>query len=199
MEHPQPIVCVKSALFDKRKNGFSDYEIQGGDIIIAQRELLEKDDTYRQVLPECVFVHNGKVWAYERTEAGGEANLHGKTAVAVGGHWDLEDLVSNNSVIDLAASFEKAMNREIEEEVSLTSNIIKKRKLEKVICADDTFVDRHHVAVIYICELDGEGISANEDQLKELGFIDPQELLDGDYNNEVWTRMICEILVNEKQ
>lgn len=199
MKHPQHIICVKSALFEQRENGFSDYKIQRGDIIIAQREMLEEDDSYRQILPVCVFVYEGKVWAYQRTEAGGENRLHNKIAVAVGGHWDLEDLVSNNSVIDLPASFEKAMNREIGEEISLTSNIVNKRKLEKVICADDTFVDRHHVAVIHICELDGEGISANEDQLKELGFIDPQELLDGDYNNEVWTRMICEILVNEKQ
>ncbi len=196
MKHPQHIICVKASLFGQRENGFSDYEIQGGDIIIAQREMLENDANFRQVQPECVFVNNGKVWAYQRTEAGGEESLHGKIAVAVGGHWDLEDVVSNDSVIDLPASFEKAMSREIEEEVTLTSNIVKIEKLEKLICADDTFVDRHHVAVVHICELDGEGISANEEQLKELGFIDPQELLDGDYNNEVWTRMICEILVS---
>ncbi len=198
MKHPQHIIGVKSSLFDHRENGFSDYEIQGGDIIIAQREMLENDANFRQILPVCVFVNNGKVWAYQRTEASGEKNLHGKIAVAVGGHWDLEDIVSNDSVIDLPASFEKAMSREIEEEVTLTSNIAKIEKLEKFICADDTFVDRHHVAVIHICELDGEGISANEEQLKELGFIAPQELLDGDYNNEVWTRMICEILVSKK-
>lgn len=67
-----------------------------------------------------------------------------------------------------------------------------------MICADDTEVDRVHMAMIYMHELDGEGIESAEDQLKTVGFVSPQELLDGDYNIEVWARIVCEILVSDQ-
>ena len=165
--------------------------------MLGQRAMLEQDDEFRQVLPISIFTHKGKVWAYERTSKGGEDRLHNKVAVAVGGHWDMADLLLVDGVIDLEKSLEAAMERELREEVKLTSSIVKSYKLDDMICADDTEVDRLHIAMIHVHELDGEGLDSAEDQLKTIGFIDPQELLSGDYNIEVWARIICEILVKE--
>lgn len=197
MKHQEHIVCIKSSKFKNREHGFVDYKLTIQDLMLGQRAMLEQDDEFRQVLPISIFTHKGKVWAYERTSKGGEDRLHNKVAVAVGGHWDMADLALVDGVIDLEKSIETAMARELEEEVKLTSSVVKSYKLDKMVCADDTEVDRLHIAMIHVHELDGEGLDSAEDQLKTIGFIDPQELLDGDYNIEVWARIICEILVKE--
>jgi predicted NUDIX family phosphoesterase len=196
-KHQEHIVCIKSTAVKHREHGFVDYEIKLSDLMLGQRAALEEDDNFRQLLPISIFTCNGKVWAYERTSKGGEDRLHNKIAVAVGGHWDMEDITLKNGVIDLSASLQVAMNRELKEEVKITSNIIRSKQLPKMICADDTEVDRVHVGVVYVHELDGELIESVEDQLKTIGFISPQELLSGDYNIEVWARIICEILLSD--
>lgn len=193
-KHQEHIVCVKSEKVAHRKNGFVDYQLNNEDLMLGQRFSLERDEDFRQLLPISIFTYQGKVWAYERTSKGGESRLHNKIAVAVGGHWDLEDLVVENSIIDLEASLANATARELEEEVKLTSSITNSYELDKKICADDTEVDRVHMAVVYVHELDGEGIESVEEQLKSVGFVSPKELLSGNYNLEAWARIICEIL-----
>lgn len=193
-KHQEHIVCIKSDRVKHREHGFVDYKLNSQDLMLGQRAVLENDDDFRQLLPISIFTHKGKVWAYERTSKGGESRLHNKIAVAVGGHWDLADLVVKDSVINLEESLAQATARELEEEVKLSSNIIKTYELEKKVCADDTEVDRVHIAVVYVHELDGEGIESAEDQLKTVGFVTPKELLVGDYNLEAWARIICEIL-----
>ncbi|OUV23557.1 MAG: hypothetical protein CBC55_00790 [Gammaproteobacteria bacterium TMED95] len=199
MKHQEHIVCIKAEKVCNRKNGFVDYKLKNEDLMLGQRASLERDEDFRQLLPISIFLHDGKVWAYERTSKGNEERLFNKVAVAVGGHWDLADLVTSNSVIDLEASLKKATERELEEEIKLSSTIVESYELERKICADDTEVDKVHMAVVYVHKLDGDGIESAEDQLKTLGFISPQELLSGDYNLEAWARIICEILVTDQE
>jgi len=193
-KHQEHIVCIKSEKVNHHKDGFVDYSLNNADLMLGQRKSLEQDGDFRQVLPMSIFTHKGKVWAYERTSAGGERRLHNKVAVAVGGHWDLEDLVVENSIINLKESLSRTMARELEEEVKLSSTIIKTTELERKVCAMDTEVDRLHLAVVFVHELDGEELDSSEDQLKTIGFISPDELLSGEYNIETWARIICEIL-----
>lgn len=197
-KHQEHIVCIKASAVEHRAHGFVDYELNLADLMLGQRAMLENDEDFRQVLPISIFTHNGKVWAYERTSKGGESRLHNKIAVAVGGHWDMDDIITKGGIIDLEESLQKAMERELLEEVKLSSAVVKSTRLKKMICADDTEVDRVHMAMIYMHELDGEGIESAEDQLKTVGFVSPQELLDGDYNIEVWARIVCEILVSDQ-
>lgn len=196
-KHQQHIVCIKASKVAHRENGFVDYDLVAEDLMLGQRAVLENDPDFRQVLPISIFTHQGKVWAYERTSKGGEDRLHNKVAVAVGGHWDMEDLVVEGSVIDLEKSLDAAMARELAEEVNITSKVVKSTKLRKMICADDTEVDKVHLAVVYMHELDGEGIESAEEELKTIGFLTPEELLSGEYNIEAWARLACEILQAE--
>jgi predicted NUDIX family phosphoesterase len=194
LKHQEHIVCIKSSHVKHREHGFVEYDLQLKDLMLGQRAVLEGDDDFRQVLPISVFTCNGKVWAYERTSKGGESRLHNKVAVAVGGHWDMADIIINEGVIDLEASLKQAVDRELEEEINLTSKIINTTRLPKMICADTTEVDRVHLGMVWLHELDGEGIESAEDQLKTIGFVSPEELLSERYNAEVWAKIICNIL-----
>ena len=196
MKHLEHIVCIKSDKVKNREYGFVEYELNIADLMLGQRAVLEKDDDFRQVLPISIFTCNGKVWVYTRTSKGGEARLHNKVATCVGGHWDMNDIVLTDGVIDLEASLKKAVDRELEEEVKVTANIVKTYKLPKMICCDDSEVDRVHTAIVWVHELDGEGVSSVEDQLETVGFVSPEDLLNGDYNLENWARITCEILLS---
>lgn len=193
-KHQEHIVCIKSSHVAHKANGFVDYQLERQDLMLGQRSVLEHDEDFRQVLPISIFTCQGKVWAYERTAKGGESRLHNKIAVAVGGHWDMADLVIENSIINLPLSLEQAMARELAEEVKLTSKIVNSYKLDKMICADESEVDRVHLGMVWVHELDGEGLESAEDQLKTIGFVTPKELLNGDYNMEAWAKIICNII-----
>ncbi len=195
IKHQEHIICIKSSKVNHHQHGFVDYKLNLADLMLGQRASLEKDEDFRQVLPISIFIHNSKVWAYERTSKGGESRLHNKVAVAVGGHWDIDDITIENGAINLESSLDKAIQRELAEEIHLTSTIIKTHKLPKMICADETEVDRVHMGMVYVHEIDGEDIQSAEDQLKTIGFVSPKELLSGKYNIEVWARIICEILI----
>jgi predicted NUDIX family phosphoesterase len=56
-------------------------------------------------------------------------------------------------------------------------------------------VDRVHLGLIWVHELDGTGIEAVEDQLHEIGFVPPLELLNGKYNLETWAKIICHMIL----
>lgn len=95
--------------------------ISGADIVIAQRESAETDETLRQIIPYVVLVNdNDEVLTYSRTKEAGEARLHGNWSIGFGGHVDLEDVVFENSVIDLGATVSLACKRELQEELALS-------------------------------------------------------------------------------
>lgn len=194
MKHQEHIVCIKASHVKHREYGFVDYELRLEDLMLGQRAMLEQDDDFRQVLAISLFTCQGKVWAYRRTPKGGESRLHNKVSVCVGGHWDAEDIVFRDGVIDLDASLDQAIARELREEVRISATIISSRRQPKFICCDDSEVDRVHMAMVWVHELDGEGIESAEAQLETLGFFSPQELLTGDYNLENWARLGCLIL-----
>lgn len=198
MRHQEHIVCVKSDKVKNREYGFVEYELNVADLMLGQRAVLESDEDFRQVLPISIFTCNGKVWAYKRTPKGGETRLHNKVATCVGGHWDMADITLVNGVIDLEVSLKKAVDRELEEEVNVTANIIRTYKLPKMICCDDSEVDRVHMAMVWVHELDSEGVSSAEDQLETVGFMSPEELLNGKLDLENWARLTCEILLSTK-
>ena len=100
MKHQEHIVCIKSDRVINLGNGTATYDLSLGDLMLGQRERLENDEDFRQVLPISVFIHQGSVWAYERTKKGGETRLHNKIAIAVGGHWDISCLLYTSDAAD---------------------------------------------------------------------------------------------------
>lgn len=199
-KHLAHIVCVDAMHFVNRNDeGFCDFTLENGDVIIARRHELEHDYRFRQVLPVVVFTHQGRLWAYKRTDKGGEKGLHNQVSVAVGGHFDLADVVFTNSAIDIKASLDKAVSREIREEVTLhDAKVVSSRQLDKVIAADITGVDAKHIALVTVVELDQPTVTSNEDELETLGFMSPEALLDGGYHLETWASIICRLLCTTK-
>ena len=50
------------------------------------RDLAEQDPSYKQLIPYCIFRHGDDIFCYTRGTAQGEARLHAKRSIGVGGH-----------------------------------------------------------------------------------------------------------------
>lgn len=198
-KHQEHVVCVKASHFENRKDGFADYTLKSSHLMTGQRAELENDHDFRQVIPVAVFTHDGRIWAYRRTTTSGESRLVGKVTVAVGGHWDVDDIVSRDSIIDVQQSMVVALDREIVEEVKISSAVTGVFQLKRCICSDETEVDSVHIAVINMISLDGELIEPLEDKLESLGFMTPEELMSGDYDLDTWGRLIAELVVKARE
>lgn len=195
-QHPQHIVAFPAHLVDDRVDGWSDYKPLSTDLIFACRGHLESNTNYRQLMPVFILVQNRKIWCYVRGKASGEAKLHGKIAAAVGGHWDLADIVINpDSTIDYEKSIRIAGDREVREEIGLSdSDILKITTLPRLYASDANPVDRLHACVVTVYELQPDVIvEAKEAALEPIGFMDIHDLREliakTDQVVEDWTRM----------
>lgn len=72
-----------------------------------ERPQAEEDPTHRQIIPYAVVRHRGRFFLMRRTKGGGEARLHDRYTLGVGGHINPQD-VGGNPVLDgCAANFWK--------------------------------------------------------------------------------------------
>jgi len=81
--------------------------------------------SFLQLIPYVILKHEGRVGTYIRPDKGNEGRLHGKASIGVGGHIDLEDVVHEDSVVDLDQTLRLSCIREIREEVDLSVGLEK--------------------------------------------------------------------------
>lgn len=152
-----------------------------------------------QIIPYYLFRNRGRYLRYVRTETGGDARLHGKVSVGVGGHIDLKDVVADaEGRIDLVATLSLAGKREADEEIGARIDDEAFRFIG-TIYATDTEVDRVHVGVVGVCDLtdeQAEGLTINEEigdhAFKTLAEVKAEADGDDTKTLETWTRLVIE-------
>lgn len=50
------------------------------------REAAENDPSHKQIIAYAIFCHQGRILHYTRGGSGGEARLHDKGSIGIGGH-----------------------------------------------------------------------------------------------------------------
>lgn len=105
------------------------------------RPQAEEDPSYRQIIPYALVCYAEKYFLMRRTKRGGEARLHNRYTLGVGGHINPED-VGGNPVLD-------GLRRELLEEVGITHY-----RAEPVgfIVLDDSPVSRVHAGIVFRVE-----------------------------------------------
>lgn len=119
-----------------------------GWVQFMDRPLAEDDPSHKQIIPYGVVVQAGRVFLMERLSGGGEARLHGKLSLGVGGHVNPIDGHAGEWV-------HTTMVRELEEELHAAGV----RSLEPIgFINDDTSpVGSVHLGVVYRIELEDAG------------------------------------------
>src|SRR5436190_1519667 len=77
------------------------------------RDDVEKDPSYKQLIPYCIFRCEERVFHYRRGKMQGEARLHSLRSIGIGGH------ISSTDATTAEASYLAALDREIDEEIFL--------------------------------------------------------------------------------
>lgn len=64
----------------------------------VERAYAEKTPALKQPIPYCVVIQEGKVFLLTRSKKGGEARLHNKLSIGVGGHVEAVDLPTSEEL-----------------------------------------------------------------------------------------------------
>ncbi len=150
------------------------------------RDIMEEDPSFKQLIPYCIFVHNGKIFNYRRGTAQGEARLHSKRSIGVGGHICTLDQDGENH------AYLEGMKREIDEEVSITGAY--QDKCVGLINDDDSAVGKVHLGIVHLFELDQAKVFPKEASMLEAGFSSPEELLAERDQFETWSQICLDAL-----
>lgn len=152
------------------------------------RDEAETDPSFKQLIAYAIFRHEGRILAYERTSKGGEARLHNKLSLGIGGHINPIDGLTNN-----LSTYLTGMEREIREEIRFSGTA--KQHLFAVINDDTNEVGRVHLGIVHLFELDCEDVTPNEKALANPTFYNLEELAGTLYARlETWSAICVDAL-----
>jgi predicted NUDIX family phosphoesterase len=162
----------------------------------VERERAERTPEWKQVIPYSIVLFAGQVLLLERLKAGGEARLHHKLSIGVGGHVNPADLAASTAAGRGRALglLEAGARRELEEELELGGEI----SIESVgLINDDTNpVGAVHVGLVQRVTAEGR-VSIRETNALRGGLVEPDELrglLARGANLESWSALLVERL-----
>lgn len=180
------------------------------------RASAEHDEAYLQPIPYLVLRNSaGQVWCYLRT--GGDARLEGRCSCGVGGHVDGQDAVaslpndnfdsgqrtsdkgySQISSINPQATLERALRREVAEELGVGAPDLGPLTCHGLIYEGLSAVGRVHLGVLFSAPwrpAQAPQPTAGE-ALRGLGFM-PAGAIADDPRFELWSRLAARWLAQQ--
>jgi predicted NUDIX family phosphoesterase len=157
------------------------------------RPEMEADPSFKQFIPYVVFRYrdaegNLHLFQYTRGKGQGEARLHAKRSIGVGGHISSVDAASGNA-------YDEGMRRELAEEVAIGAPYTS--TVAGLINDDLTEVGRVHLGVVHLCDIAAPEVAPREDDLAFSGFRPVSELLSEIDRFETWSQICLKALFSE--
>lgn len=150
----------------------------------------EEDPTHKQLIPYALFRHNGKFINYMRSKSGGEARLHAKRSMGIGGHINPEDEREDHLGME---TYLAGVEREINEELNIQGGYT--QKIVALLNDDSNEVGKVHLGVVHLFELETDQVTSNEDAIADLKFSSIEELQGEMHENlESWSQICADIL-----
>jgi predicted NUDIX family phosphoesterase len=153
---------------------------------------VEDDPSYKQLIPYVIFRCGPDVLCYTRGTSQGEARLHRKRSLGVGGHVDEEDADGRPT----SAAYEMALRREIDEEVTVRSP----GRITRVglINDDATPVGQVHLGVVHLYDLERPEVVPREAGLADCRFVPLDQVRAEIEQFETWSQMCIQgFLIDE--
>jgi len=156
------------------------------------RAEVEQDPSFKQLIPYVIFRHRDPagataVFQYTRGKGMGEARLHAKRSIGVGGHISIGDRVSESAV-----PYAEGMRRELDEEVRVESPFVE--NCVGLINDDETPVGQVHLGVVHLVEVERPAVYPRESEIIEAGFRPVEQLLADLDRFESWSQICLQAL-----
>ena len=145
------------------------------------RPAMEVDPSFKQVIPYLVLRDGERYFLMRRTRAGGDARLHDRWSIGVGGHLNPGDG-------DLAGG----LRREWAEE--LVADFEPDFSLVGLLNDDTTDVGSVHLGAVYVADAGGRPVTIRETDKLSGAFADPSEVAAVAADLETWSRLVFDFL-----
>jgi predicted NUDIX family phosphoesterase len=172
--------------FRTEREGESFLARVGGQGFFVQRERAEETPGWKQIIPYCVVASDERILLMKRRAKGGEARLHDKFSIGVGGHINPLDN-DDAGAIDLVRS---AARREIAEELEVRGEY--DLHLVGYLNDDSNPVGAVHLGVVFAANPSGS-VRIREQDVLEGAMVDRAELrarLARGENLETWSSIL---------
>lgn len=176
------------------KEGFSKGSLEDikANPLFEKRSLLEYLPSQRHPIPYCVVKSGDKYFLIFRENGSGETRLIGKKGL-LGGHIDEEDKVEGINGIDLVATIENGLYRELEEEANLTKDMVKSISLLGFIkIEEDGCVENDHLGLVYLIEVPNTDLKAVEEGVLSGDWFTKEEIISMKSSLERWSELVFE-------
>lgn len=151
----------------------------------VERRHAESDSSLKQIIPYTLVTHGSEVLLLRRLDRGGEARLHGKLSIGVGGHINPVD-VGEADLLDVAC------RRELEEEIAIGCPY--GLASVGVINDDSTDVGSVHFGLVNVARCETRDVVVRETDVIEGSFVGRGQLVEmahGDPGRfETWSALI---------
>ena len=158
---------------------FESYEVK-------RRGDMEEDPNYKQLIGYVLLkdITTGEVLVYKRLVGGGEARLHGKASVGIGGHMNEVEGKTIYEMLKINAA------RELNEEVGVSEGYaLNNLHFIGLINDDKTEVEQVHVGVVYECKVDKQRVEVKEDDTLVIKWMTGKEAK-AEENYETWSEFL---------
>ena len=146
------------------------------------RSAAESDPSLKQIIPYLVLRDGDRIFLMKRTKAGGDARLHDRYTIGVGGHLNPGD-----------SSILGGLAREWREE--LEADFLPEFVFLGLLNDDTVDVGVHHLGVVYLADAAGRSVRVRETH-KLSGSFQPVDVVMDVYDRmETWSQLAMDAVV----
>lgn len=152
----------------------------------VERATAERTPSWKQVIPYTLVQSGERILLTRRTKNGGEARLHDKHSIGIGGHINPIDLEEGALRNPLPAG----ARREIAEELDVRGSC--EMRAVGILNDDSNSVGAVHVGVVHVMRVEGS-VEVREKEQLEGRLVTPlelRELAERGANLETWTKLL---------
>ncbi len=151
--------------------------------LFMSRAEAEKDPSFKQIIPYVTITWRDQIFMVTRLATQGEARLHQKVSIGLGGHINPADAVEGEK------AWEVGLKRELSEEVSLEGPW--EPQLIGLLNDDSTPVGSVHFGLVYRVDLAPDGGVTIKEKDKMTGtFFAPEEVAVFFDRMETWSQLV---------
>jgi len=159
------------------------------------RTMAEIDPTHKQLIPyvvlRCGSSAGPTLFMYTRTKHGGEPRLHDNRSIGIGGHINPRDVAGGEH--DGFGAFQQAMERELHEEVEISTSRISTQYLG-LLNDETTPVNSVHLGVVYLIQLSQPFVQLRENTAKQGGFRTYDAIQEQYDSLETWSQLVFDYI-----
>jgi predicted NUDIX family phosphoesterase len=141
------------------------------------RAEMEQDGSWKQVIPYLILRDGPRYFLMHRTRAGGDARLHDRWSIGVGGHLNPGDG-------DLAGGLRREWAEEVEADFEPDFELV------GLLNDDTTDVGRVHVGAVYVADAAGRSVAIRETDKLEGSFADAAAVAAVEDRLETWSALV---------